>query len=184
MSFEYLNQISSDLSANLWTVWSRANLLVRFSVSSLLMLLVSSAMNLSFYSLILMIVHLVVRTCSLSIEILTVSRTWSYEYLYSGWIIWLLSSNKFCLRNIRLMTEFDSFISSEYLVGTWLVDLDKHKSIESAMSVRKSLWKEWYGKNRSQILSLILKFPVIIKTLWILASISFRYFKAVWDKSE
>jgi len=82
------------------------------------------------------------------------------------------------------MTEFDSFISSEYLVGTWLVDLDKHKSIESAMSVRKSLWKEWYGKNRSQILSLILKFPVIIKTLWILASISFRYFKAVWDKSE
>jgi len=82
------------------------------------------------------------------------------------------------------MTEFDSFILSEYLVEMWLVDLNKHKSIKSAMLVRRLLWKEWYRKNRSQILSLILKSPVIIKTLWILASIFFRYFKAVWDKSE
>ena len=47
------------------------------------------------------------------------------------------------------MTEFDSFILSKYLVKTWLVDLDKHKSIKSAMSVRRLLWKEWYGKNGS-----------------------------------
>jgi len=149
MSFECLNQMSSDLLANIWTVRLKVNLLVRFSVSSLLMLLMSSAMDLSFSSLILMIVYLLVRTCSLLIEILTVSGAWFYEYLYSEWIIWLLSFNKFGLRNIRLMTEFDSFILSEYLVKTWLVDLDKHKSIKSVMLVRRLLWKEWYRKNGS-----------------------------------
>ena len=34
------------------------------------------------------------------------------------------------------MTEFESLELSEYLVGTWLVDLEIHRFIESAISVR------------------------------------------------
>jgi len=40
---------------------------------------------------------------------------------------------------MRSIVEFESFTLSEYLVGIWLVDLDKNRSIESAMSVRRSL---------------------------------------------
>lgn len=98
--------------------------------------------------------------------------------------MWLLSSNKFSLRNIRSITEFDLFVLSKYLVGTWLVDLDRHKSIKSTMLVRRSLLKKWYEKDRFQILSLMLKSLIMIKTLWILTSVSFRYFKAVWLKSK
>jgi len=38
---------------------------------------------------------------------------------------------------------------------------------------------EWWGYNRSQSLSLILKSSVIIRTLFKFTSVSFRYFKAV-----
>ena len=81
------------------------------------------------------------------------------------------------------MTEFESFLLSEYLVGTWLVDLNIQRFIESTISVR-SLWMEWCGKLEFQLLSLILKSPIIIKMLLILALVLFRYFKAVCDKSE
>jgi len=37
---------------------------------------------------------------------------------------------------MRSMTKFELFRLSEYLVGTWLVDLEIHKFKESAMSVR------------------------------------------------
>ena len=85
---------------------------------------------------------------------------------------------------MRSMTEFKLFWLSEYLVGTWLVDLDIERFIEFAMSVRRLLWIEWCRKLGSQILSLILKSSIIIKTLLILALVSFRYFKAICDKSE
>ena len=85
---------------------------------------------------------------------------------------------------MRLMVEFKSFALSEYLVGTWLVDLDRHRSIESTMSVRRLLWTEWKGKVGFQLLSLMLKLPAIIKILWIFASVSLRYFKADWEESE
>jgi len=38
---------------------------------------------------------------------------------------------------MRLMTKFELFWLSKYLVETWLVDLDIYKLIESAMSVRR-----------------------------------------------
>ena len=41
---------------------------------------------------------------------------------------------------MRSMTEFESFWLSKYLVGTWLVDLDIYKLIESTMSVRRLQW--------------------------------------------
>jgi len=56
---------------------------------------------------------------------------------------------------MRSMVEFKSFTLSEYLVRTWLVDLDKYKFIEFAMLVRKLLWTKWKGKIGFQLLSLI-----------------------------
>ena len=87
----------------------------------------------------------------------------------------LLYSDESGLRNIKSMTKFEFFWLSEYLVGTWLVDLDSSRFIESATSIKKSLYMEWYGKLES---------PVIIKELLIPASVSLRYFKAICDKSE
>ena len=41
------------------------------------------------------------------------------------------------------MTELDLPIVSEYLVGTWLVEIDKFKLKESTITVRSSLIEEW-----------------------------------------
>ena len=91
---------------------------------------------------------------------------------------------RFGLRNTRSMTEFKFCWLSKYLVGTCSVGLDSSKCKESATSIRISLWMEWYRKCGSQLLSLILKFLVIMRTLLILTSVFLRYFKAAWDKSE
>ena len=73
---------------------------------------------------------------------------------------------------------------SEYLVGKNSVDLESSNWNESAMSNKESLCEEWWGKYGSQKLSLILKSPIIMRTLLTLTSVSIRYFKANWDKSE
>ena len=52
------------------------------------------------------------------------------------------------------------------------------------MSIRVSLWMEWCEELGSQLLSLILKSPVIIRILLILTSVSLRYFKAICDESK
>ena len=52
------------------------------------------------------------------------------------------------------------------------------------MSIRRLLWIEWCGKLGFQILSLILKFPVINNILLILASVFYRSFKADCTDSE
>ena len=85
---------------------------------------------------------------------------------------------------MRWITEFELFWLSEYLVRTGLMSLNKQKFIEFVMLVRRSLQVEWYRKLGSQILFLILKSPVIINMLLILASVTFRYFKAVCNESE
>ena len=82
------------------------------------------------------------------------------------------------------MTELASSAISENLVGEGLVDINNVKLNESAMIIRSSLIEEWWEKEGSYKLSLILKFPVITRMLSILTTISLRYFKAVWDKSE
>jgi len=47
------------------------------------------------------------------------------------------------------MTKFKSFRLSMYLIGTWLVDLDKQIFKESVISVRVLLWIKWWGKRGS-----------------------------------
>jgi len=142
---------------------------------------ISSAMNLSSSLLFLIIVCHLSRTNSLIMEMLTVNRAWSNKYWNSRWMVWLSIFKEFSHRNIRLITKFASFVLSKYLVGTWLVGFDKIRSKESAMSVIRLLWKL---NERSQLLSLMLKLPAMTMTLWILALVSFRYFKAIWVALE
>ena len=75
-------------------------------------------------------------------------------------------------------------LESEYLVETQLVGNDSWRLKESTIIRRSSLKDEWWEKDKFQILSLILKSPVMIKRFEILTSTSLRYFKAVWDESE
>ena len=114
----------------------------------------------------------------------TVRRAWSKESHQSGYMEWLLSSVKPLRKNIRSMTEFESPAMSKYLVGIQWVGIDRSKLKESAMIIRLSLIAEWYRKDRSQILSLILKLPVMINRFRMFTSVSLRYFKVEWEKSE
>ena len=82
------------------------------------------------------------------------------------------------------MTEFDSPVESEYLVGHGLVGLERVRSKESAIINKLSLIEEWKGKEGSYNLSLMLKSPVIKMMLSMLTSVSLRYFKAKCDESE
>ena len=89
-----------------------------------------------------------------------------------------LSSQDPLQRNIRSMTELDSPIVSEYLVGIGLVGVDSSRSNESVIISKSSLIDEWCRKEESQRRSLMLKSPVIMSKLLIFTSVSFRYFKA------
>ena len=73
---------------------------------------------------------------------------------------------------------------SKILVGEGLVSVNNVKLNESAMIIRSSLIEEWWGKEESHELSLILKSPVITRMLSMLTSIFLKYFKAIWDESE
>ena len=73
---------------------------------------------------------------------------------------------------------------SENLVEKFSEGLEIAKEDESAISKRVSLWTEWNGKFVSYKLSLMLKSPVIIMILWMLVSVSLRYFKADWEESK
>ena len=102
-----------------------------------------SKVNFDSSSLFLMIVCLTSGTNSSIIWISTTRGMWLEGYSESGRMEWLSSSTKLGCRNIKLITEFEFLLLSEYLVGTWLVGCEKYNSKESAMSKRISLWTEW-----------------------------------------
>ena len=87
-------------------------------------------------------------------------------------------------RKTRSKTELESWSLLEYLVVKNSAGLEISNWKESAILKRVSLWAEWYGKLGVQKLSLMLKSPVMIRTLLMLTSVFLRYFKADWDKSE
>jgi len=76
------------------------------------------------------------------------------------------------------MVELALPIMSKYLVGQELVGDKRAKLKESAIIRRSSLMDAWWGKEGSHKLSLILKSPVMTRTLSMLTSVSLRYFKA------
>ena len=79
---------------------------------------------------------------------------------------------------MRSMTEFASSAVSEYLVEQGLVGVNSARLNELAIISKSSLMEEWNGKDESYRLSLMLKSPIIRRTLSILTSVSLRYFKA------
>ena len=85
---------------------------------------------------------------------------------------------------MRLIVELDSPAVSEYLVGQGLVGVDRARLNELAIIIKSSLIEEWKEKDESHKLSLILKSPVMRRTLLILTSVSLRYFKAECDESK
>ena len=82
------------------------------------------------------------------------------------------------------MTEFESLLLLEYLVGTWLIGYERFKLKESVMIIRLLLIEEWWEKEGSHKLSQILKLPVITKRLQMFTLVSLRYFTAVCKESE
>jgi len=55
----------------------------------------------------------------------------------------MFSLEKLQWRNIKLTTEFELLALSKYLVGTWLIEYDKLKLNELAITKRSSLMEEW-----------------------------------------
>ena len=82
---------------------------------------------------VLTIVHFLVWKYSSIIGIVIVREVWSDVRCHSGWIKWLLNSSDPNQRNIKLMTKFESWLLSEYLIGTWLVSLERSKLNESVI---------------------------------------------------
>jgi len=85
---------------------------------------------------------------------------------------------------MRSITEFASPVVSEYLVGQGLIGVDRVRLNESAIVIKSLLIEEWNGKDKFYKLSLILKSPVIRRTLLMLTSVFLGYFKAEWEESE
>jgi len=95
-----------------------------------------------------------------------------------------LSSADPLQKNTRSITKLALPSVSEYLVGTGLDGSDKSKLKESTIIIRSLLIEEWWEKDRSHKLFLILKSPVIIRRLLTFTSVSLRYFKAEWEELE
>ena len=74
--------------------------------------------------------------------------------------------------------ELESLGLSAYPVRTRLMGDNLSRLNKSAISSKWSVCIEWWGNKESQSLSLMLKSPVIIMTLFRFALVSLRYFKA------
>ena len=75
---------------------------------------------------------------------------------------------------MRSIVELDSPAVLEYLVRQGLVGVNRARLNELAIIIKLSLIEEWKGKDGSHKLSLILKSPVIRRTLSMLTSVSLR----------
>ena len=75
---------------------------------------------------------------------------------------------------MRSITELDSPVVSEYLVGQGLVRVERARLKESAIIIKLLLRKEWKGKAEFHKLSLMLKSPVIRTMLSMLTLVVIR----------
>ena len=155
-----------------------------FDISRDLKLEIMSLMNASFRSLLGGMVKFNEWTTSSKIGMLIERGAWLEDNCDPERMVWLFSSTDPCLRNIKSITELDSPVVSENLVGPGLVGDDNARSNESTIIIRSSLMEEWNWKEGSHKLLQMLKSPVMIRTLLMLTSVSFRYFKAEWDEWE
>ena len=137
LSYACLTELAKELTV--FSSWLESD---RLEVSSSLRELVTSLINAASL-LFLMIDHLKEFTNSSTMGILMVREVWSDVRHHSRWIMWLLSSDDPLHKNMRSMTKFVSLRLSKYLVGTWLMGIDKSRLNESAI-MRSSLINKWW----------------------------------------
>jgi len=94
--------------------------------------------------------------------------------------VWLSNSFEVGQKNMRSIVEFESSWLLVYLIETWEVELEILKWSKLAISMSNSLCTEWLENKESHKLFLMLKSPIIMRILLILALVFLRYFKAVW----
>jgi len=116
--FKFFSQISFIVWANNWTISSKESIFDKLLVSISLKALINSVTKFFSSSLSLMIAHFLIWICSSKIGMVIVSGAWSETRHHLGWIEWLSSFSDPNLRNIRLRTEFESWLLLEYLVET------------------------------------------------------------------
>ena len=165
VSFTFLFYTSFTLLVRLLTTFSNIWMSKRLETFKFLIMLVVSSKNWASLLLSFLMLLLHVMITSSEIGMAMVKGAWSEERHYSGWMKWLLRVGELYWMNIRSMVEFESLILSAYLVGIWLVGTNNDKSKESAKIIKLSLMDEWWGKEESHKLSLMLKSPVIIRRL-------------------
>ena len=140
--FEFFAHTLSMLLAKFLMVFFKWGISDKFDMSRFLIDMIISWMNCPSSSLSLIIDLFLKLTFFLTIGIVIVRGVWLEVRCYLEWIEWLSSLNELHQRNIRSMTEFELFALSEYLVGTWLVGIDRFKLNESVIIRRLSLMDE------------------------------------------
>ena len=184
ISFKYFCHNSSILDERNWTTSSRASALWMEDIFKFLMTWMMFSINYFSLSLPFASDCCVYDILSLQIDMLTVIGAWSEESLQSEWMLWWLNSGKDGWRNTKSRTELVLLLLLENLVRTFSIGLEMSEENESAMSKSELLWHKWNRKLESQILSLMLKLSIMMMTLGMLTSVSFRYFEVNWDKLE
>jgi len=182
--FECSNHIFLILEARYWITSSSDLASWMDVVFTFLITWMRSSINCFFSSLSLTSDRYLFGILSSWMGMLTVIEVWLDESLYSRCIWWQLNSEEEGQRNTRSKTELELQSLSENLVGRFSEGLEIAKENESAILKRVSLWTEWNRKFMFYRLFLMLKSPVIIITLWMLVSVSLRYFKTDWEESE
>jgi len=127
MIFKFFSQVLLTALAKSLTALSKLVISDRLDILRFLMDIVMSLMKDASSFLFLMIECLVELTLSSTIGIVMIREVWSSMRHHSRYIKWLFNSFELLQRNMRSMTEFESFILLEYLVETWLVEIDKSK---------------------------------------------------------
>jgi len=165
-NFENLFQRSATIKVN--------SLITYSSILQLMILVIAIEHNLflslltNYFSLSLfLIINCFFSWINSSSRIIDTNKgAWSDRLWRSGEIMWLLNSSDPIQRNIRFSTEFKSWKLSAYWVNTRLMNVNSSKLKLSATFQSVSIYNEWWGYDRSQLLSLMLKSSIMIRTLF------------------
>ena len=142
MILEFFSQVLLTILANSLTMLSKLVMSDRLDMWRFLMDMVTSLMKATFSSLSLIIECLVELMSSSTMGMGMVRRVLSDIRHQLGCIKWLFNSLEPLRKNMRSITEFESLTLFEYLVRTWLVELDKSKLNKSVTMRRSSLMIE------------------------------------------
>ena len=164
--------------------WSRHNssssLELIFAVFKSQILEVMSSIKSFSWSLSFLIDCLVVAALSSWILTSIIRGMWSDSFLISGRILCWLNPMLLDRRKARSSIEFESFLLLAYLVGIHWMEEERSSPKLSAIVSRLSECSEWWEKKGSQSLSLMLKSPIMRKTLLRAGGVSYRTSKAHW----